>query len=93
MPSERNYHRRASKFSTSPAPPAFLEPNIGIRISKFVQFLSFFIKRSLLHQDTNFAQPVDSPFCLRMPVQRTVILRPDVQRGCRLGSNFLKADS
>ena len=69
------------------------EPNIGIRLSKFVQFLSFFIKRSLLHRDTNFAQPVDSPFCLRMPVQRTIILRPDVQRGCRLGSNFLKADS
>ena len=69
------------------------EPNIGIRLSKFVQFLSFFIKRSLLYRDTNFAQPVDSPFCLRMPVQRTIILRPDVRRGCRLGSNFLKADS
>jgi len=37
-----------------------------------VQFLSFFIKRSLLHRDTNFAQPVDSPFCLRIHVQRTV---------------------
>ena len=69
------------------------EPNIGIRLSKFVQFLSFFIKRSLLHRDTNFAQPVDSPFCLRIPVQRTIILRPDVQRGCRLGSTLLKADS
>ena len=69
------------------------EPNIGIRLSKFVQFLSFFIKRSLLHRDTNFAQPVDSPFCLRIHVQRTVILRPDVQRGCRLGSTLLEADS
>ena len=69
------------------------EPNIGIRVSKFVQFLSFFIKRSLLHRDTNFAQPIDSPFCLRIHVQRTVILRPDVQRGCRLGSTLLKADS
>ena len=38
-----------------------------------MQFLSFFIKRSLLHRDTNFAQPVDSPFCLRIPVQRTIM--------------------
>ena len=47
------------------------EPNKGIRFSKFVKFLSFFIKRSLLYREPNFAQPVASPFCLRMLVQRT----------------------
>ena len=57
-----------------------------------VSFL-LLLSRSPLIENTNFAQEVDSPFCLRMPVRRTRILCLMSVELAELRSNFPLADS